>query len=71
MNGINRSLLFNVIGYEYTDLVAVTSVAERRDVETTDQKAKGSVYGSGCSSWFIDERTRRNTTMYPDWQLKF
>lgn len=71
MSGFNRSMLSNLVGYEYPDSVAVTSVAERRDVETVDKNAKKLVYASGCSSWFIDEKTGRNTSMYPDWQFKF
>ncbi|GKZ25330.1 hypothetical protein AbraIFM66951_000751 [Aspergillus brasiliensis] len=53
------------------DSVAVTSVAERRDIALTDQKAQQLVWATGCSSWFIDPSTGRNTIMFPDWQFKF
>jgi hypothetical protein len=60
-----------LIGREYPDSVAATDIAERRDVRYVDEKAAKLVWASGCSSWFIDENTGRNTIMYPDYQFKF
>lgn len=31
-----------------------------------DTKANILVWATSCTSWFIDETTRRNTIMYPD-----
>ncbi|KAL7920647.1 hypothetical protein ACQKWADRAFT_328639 [Trichoderma austrokoningii] len=53
------------------DIVAVKSSAENRDIESVQQKAKKLVWATGCTSWFIDGNTKRNTIMFPDWQYKF
>ncbi|KAF9893503.1 hypothetical protein FE257_010815 [Aspergillus nanangensis] len=71
LNGTNRSLLLSLLGIESPDSVTVTSVAERKDNAQTDHKAKQLVWASGCTSWFIDPSTGRNTIMFPDWQSKF
>lgn len=69
--GKNRSLLPSLFGSEDPQSVAVTPFAERNDVAMVDDKAKRLVWASGCSSWFIDSNTGRNTIMFPDWQFKF
>ncbi|KAJ5732876.1 hypothetical protein N7533_013323 [Penicillium manginii] len=51
--------------------VAVTPIAERRDLDMVNERAKKLVWATGCSSWFIDSNTGRNTIMFPDWQFKF
>lgn len=71
LNGLNRSLLASLFGIEYPECVAVTPIAERKDVAMTDHKAGQLVWATGCTSWFIDPSTGRNTIMYPDWQFKF
>ncbi|KAH7162053.1 hypothetical protein B0J13DRAFT_463478 [Dactylonectria estremocensis] len=53
------------------DIVVVTADAERRDLETVQDKAKQLVWATGCTSWFIEASTGRNTIMYPDWQYTF
>ncbi|KAF4987762.1 hypothetical protein FGRMN_10186 [Fusarium graminum] len=53
------------------DIVEVTAEAEKRDIHNVQEKAKSLVWATGCTSWFIDEKTNRNTIMYPDWQFKF
>jgi hypothetical protein len=53
------------------DIVEVTAEAEKRDISKVQEKAKGLVWATGCTSWFIDEKTGRNTIMFPDWQYKF
>lgn len=73
LKGNNYSLLpspFNTSS-GCADSVAVTPVAERKYVATTDAKAKSLVWATGCTSWFIDSSTGRNTIMFPDWQSKF
>ncbi|GKU04504.1 4-hydroxyacetophenone monooxygenase protein [Fusarium langsethiae] len=54
-----------------TDIVEVTPEAEARDINNVQEKAKRLVWATGCTSWFIDETTGRNTIMFPDWQFKF
>lgn len=54
-----------------TDVVEVRPEAEVRDINETQEKAKSLVWATGCTSWFIDPKTNRNTIMFPDWQYKF
>ena len=64
-------LLSGLLGNRETpDAFSVTAAAERRDVAETDRKAKDLVWASGCTSWFIDPNTGRNTIMFPDYQFK-
>ena len=53
------------------DTVVVSDAAEKRDNEELQQKAKRLVWATGCTSWFLDSKTGRNTQMYPDWQYKY
>ncbi|KAK0663726.1 Baeyer-Villiger monooxygenase [Lasiodiplodia hormozganensis] len=53
------------------DIVEVKPEAEAKDVEWVAQATKKLVWSTGCSSWGIDERTGKNTMMYPDWQFKY
>lgn len=53
------------------DVADVKATAERRDIDTVQEKAKKLVWASGCSSWFIHSGSNRNTIMFPDWQFKF
>ncbi|PCD42158.1 hypothetical protein AU210_004692 [Fusarium oxysporum f. sp. radicis-cucumerinum] len=53
------------------DIVEVTPEAEKKDIDRVQEKAKRLVWATGCTSWFIDEKTNRNTIMFPDWQFKF
>lgn len=52
------------------DIVKVTPEAEKTDIETIQERLKGLIWSSGCTSWAID-RSGRNTTMYPDFQYKY
>lgn len=54
-----------------TDVGVITAAAEKRDIDTTQEKARKLVWASGCTSWFIHYGSNRNTIMYPDWQFKF
>ncbi|KAG8358011.1 hypothetical protein FVEN_g4440 [Fusarium venenatum] len=53
------------------DIVEITTAAEQQDVHDVQEKAKGLVWATGCTSWFIDEKSGRNTIMFPDWQFMF
>lgn len=53
------------------DIVAVTSDAERRENSWIQSLSKELVYFSGCTNWYVDARTKRNTMLYPDWQWKY
>lgn len=51
--------------------VAVTLAAEQTDNTWIQRLSKKLVWASGCTSWYIDTKTGRNTMLYPDWQFKF
>lgn len=53
------------------DIVDVNSSAEQRDIDAVQDKAKKLVWATGCTSWFIEEKSSRNTIMFPDFQYKF
>lgn len=53
------------------DTVAVTPAAEQRENTWIQNLAKTLVWASGCSSWYVDTRTGKNTMLYPDWQWKY
>lgn len=63
--------LFGWLRGAEADVVVVKPEAERRDLATTQHKARALVWASGCTSWAVDEATGRNFAMYPDWQFLF
>lgn len=71
LKSLHPPLHASLFGYQYPDVVAPSKEAELRDSTWVQRKASQLVWSSGCSSWFIDEKTGRNTIMYPDWQWKF
>jgi hypothetical protein len=44
-------------------------VAERFN-ERIDEQHEGTVWSTGCSSWYLDD-TGRNATLWPDWTWRF
>lgn len=66
-----RSLFSTVSGGRRADSVMVTASAERADNDWVQAKARNLVWSTGCTSWFVDGKTGRNTQMYPDWQFLF
>ncbi|KAI1116575.1 putative monooxygenase [Nemania sp. NC0429] len=63
-----RSIL-PVIGQK-ADIVRLKPDAEQADIDTVQDKLKGLIFSSGCTSWALDQ-TGRNVTMYPDFQYKY
>ncbi|KAJ5922976.1 monooxygenase [Penicillium verrucosum] len=59
-----------VIGWK-ADTVQVKPDAEQADIDAIQEMAKGLVWSSGCTSWVFDAESKRNTTMYPDFQYKY
>ncbi len=45
--------------------------AEKNDNTWIQAAAAGLVWATGCTSWYVDAVTGRNTMLYPDWQFKF
>lgn len=64
-----RSIL-PVIGQK-ADIVKVKPSAEQADIDNIQERAKELVWSSGCTSWALDEQSKRNTTMYPDFQYRY
>jgi hypothetical protein len=65
------SLVSSLIGSNPPTSVAVTLAAEQRDNTWIQDLSKNLVWASGCTSWYIDTKTRRNTMLYPDWQFNY
>ncbi|KAK2794813.1 hypothetical protein FQN52_007584 [Onygenales sp. PD_12] len=53
------------------DTIAVTEEAEQRENSWIQAESKGLVWASGCTSWYVDAQTGKNTMLYPDWQWKY
>ncbi|EZF32545.1 hypothetical protein H101_03860 [Trichophyton interdigitale H6] len=62
---------FNPFGGKSCDTVAVTPRAEQEDNSWVQSALKGFVWASGCSNWYVNSETGKNTMLYPDWQLKY
>ncbi|KAL6901081.1 hypothetical protein GGI43DRAFT_403989 [Trichoderma evansii] len=71
LNAIKAELPWFAVNGPDRDIVAVKPSAEKQDMESVQEKAKRLVWATGCTSWFIDTNTKRNTIMFPDWQYKF
>ncbi|VUC29965.1 unnamed protein product [Clonostachys rosea] len=46
--------------------IMVKPEAQRRDLSWVQGKLKELVFNSGCQSWWMDPKTRKNTFIYPD-----
>lgn len=66
---LKKASLFSLM--EQPTSVAVTLTAERNDNQWIQDFSKNLVWASGCTSWYIDPKTGRNTMLYPDWQFKY
>ncbi|KAK2871888.1 hypothetical protein FQN49_002725 [Arthroderma sp. PD_2] len=64
-------LALNPFGERSCDTVAVTPAAEQEDNSWIQSAIKGFVWASGCSNWYVNAETGKNTMLYPDWQLKY
>ncbi|KAG2414586.1 hypothetical protein HFD88_003777 [Aspergillus terreus] len=65
------SILNPFAGRSPPDTVSVAPEAEQQDNAWIQSEASKLVWATGCTSWYIDARTGRNTMLYPDWQFKF
>ena len=52
------------------DTVEVRPDAEERFNEDIEQRLEGTVWNTGCASWYMD-RNGRNATLWPDWTWRF
>ena len=52
------------------DTVEVRADAAERFNADLDERMQGTVWNTGCASWYLD-RTGRNATLWPDWTWRF
>src|SRR2546430_2735289 len=52
------------------ETVEVQPEAVERYNEALERDMKGTVWTTGCSSWYLDD-TGRNATQWPDWTWRF
>jgi cation diffusion facilitator CzcD-associated flavoprotein CzcO len=50
--------------------IEVTEEAQERYNAELERKLAGTVWNTGCASWYLD-RTGRNATIWPDWTWRF
>ena len=50
--------------------IEVTEEAQARSNAELERKLGGTVWNTGCASWYFD-RTGRNATIWPDWTWRF
>jgi cation diffusion facilitator CzcD-associated flavoprotein CzcO len=55
---------------EGADTVEVRADAARAFNAAIDRQMKGTVWNTGCQSWYLDD-TGRNATLWPDWTWRF
>jgi hypothetical protein len=51
--------------------VEVTQDAEDEENEWLQKRAKGLVWASGCTNWYVEPRSGKNLMVYPEWQWHF
>jgi Asp-tRNA(Asn)/Glu-tRNA(Gln) amidotransferase A subunit family amidase len=52
------------------EVVEVRADAQARSNAAIEERMNGTVWNTGCSSWYLD-RTGRNATLWPDWTWRF
>ncbi|MEA2428075.1 MAG: hypothetical protein QOF37_1703, partial [Thermoleophilaceae bacterium] len=55
---------------EGADTVEVRAEAAKAFNEGLDEQMQGTVWNTGCASWYLDD-TGRNATLWPDWTWQF
>lgn len=58
-------------GHNPADSIMVKSEAQIRDLAWVHSRLKDLVFHSGCQSWWLDPKTRKNTFIYPDPMFKY
>jgi hypothetical protein len=59
-----------VMGEQDAGVVEVRADAERSYNSDIDRQMQGTVWNTGCASWYLDE-AGRNATLWPDWTWRF
>ena len=52
------------------DVSEVRADVVERSNRALDERMQGTVWTTGCSSWYLDD-TGRNATLWPDWTFAF
>ena len=52
------------------ETIEIRPEAQERHNAEIDRRMKGTVWTTGCSSWYLDD-TGRNATLWPDWTWRF
>jgi cation diffusion facilitator CzcD-associated flavoprotein CzcO len=58
------------MGERGAETIEVRAEAQERHNAEIDRRMKGTVWTTGCSSWYLDH-TGRNATLWPDWTWRF
>lgn len=58
-------------GRDPADSIVVKPEAQARDLSWVHSKLKHLVFNSGCQSWWMDPKTKKNTFIYPDPMFKY
>ncbi|GKT58567.1 monooxygenase y4iD [Colletotrichum tofieldiae] len=58
-------------GSTQADYIVVKPEAQKKDLASVHQKLQTLVFNSGCQSWWMNSRTKKNTFIYPDPMYKY
>jgi cation diffusion facilitator CzcD-associated flavoprotein CzcO len=82
--GLGHNSMVYMIESQVAHVLAALRAMKERDAQTVevraevaerfndriDEQHKGTVWTTGCSSWYLDD-TGRNATLWPDWTFRF
>jgi cation diffusion facilitator CzcD-associated flavoprotein CzcO len=74
MAEVQMSYIMGALSYmdQAGGALEITSEAERRYVAALDRRSAGTVWlTGGCNTWYVDERSGRQTTLWPDFMSRF
>jgi cation diffusion facilitator CzcD-associated flavoprotein CzcO len=52
------------------ETIEIRAAAQQRFNADIDRRMRGTVWNTGCASWYLDD-TGRNATLWPDWTWRF
>lgn len=63
--------LLRTVLKENAESIMVTPQAQKKDLSWVHKQLGGLVFNSGCQSWWMDPKTKKNTFIYPDPMYKY
>ncbi|OBT75970.1 hypothetical protein VF21_05743 [Pseudogymnoascus sp. 05NY08] len=66
-----RSLKSLILPPQTAGTVDVTIQAEVADNDWIQATANKLVWASGCTSWYVDKKTKKNVALYPSWEWHY